>query len=100
VRPSSGLAGPVFVAFPPSAVTPHRDRPGSSARNVWQGKIAGMKSHGDQIRVDLTGELLLTADLTTGRRRTRPRPRRHRLGHRQGHPADPRLPHLSQAVVN
>jgi molybdate transport system ATP-binding protein len=59
------LAGPVFVAFPPSAVTLHRDRPDSSARNVWQGEIAGLESHGDQIRVDLTGELRLTADLTT-----------------------------------
>ncbi|WP_229379354.1 ABC transporter ATP-binding protein [Streptomyces sp. VRA16 Mangrove soil] len=60
------LTGPVFVAFPPSAVTLHRDRPtGSSARNVWRCAIRGLETHGDQIRADLTGELPLAADLTT-----------------------------------
>ncbi|GAA0927590.1 ABC transporter ATP-binding protein [Streptomyces thermoalcalitolerans] len=59
------LSGPVFVAFPPSAVTLHRDRPaGSSARNLWRCEVAGLEAHGDQIRVDLTGPLRLTADLT------------------------------------
>ncbi|WP_328950976.1 ABC transporter ATP-binding protein [Streptomyces sp. NBC_00184] len=63
---TEALSGPVFVAFPPSAVTLHRDRPaGSSARNLWQCEIAGLETHGDQIRADLTGELRLTADLTT-----------------------------------
>ncbi|MFC8224802.1 ABC transporter ATP-binding protein [Streptomyces sp. NPDC057287] len=60
------LTGPAFVAFPPSAVTLYRDRPtGSSARNLWHCEVAGLETHGDQIRADLTGELPLTADLTT-----------------------------------
>ncbi|MEU1851096.1 ABC transporter ATP-binding protein [Streptomyces sp. NPDC019990] len=60
------LDGPVFVAFPPSAVTLHRERPtGSSARNLWRCEVAGLETHGDQIRADLTGELSLAADLTT-----------------------------------
>ncbi|MDX2548571.1 ABC transporter ATP-binding protein [Streptomyces sp. WI04-05B] len=60
------LTGPVFVAFPPSAVTLFRERPtGSSARNVWRCEVAGLEIHGDQIRADLTGELPLAADLTT-----------------------------------
>ncbi|MFJ8864570.1 ABC transporter ATP-binding protein [Streptomyces sp. NPDC102473] len=60
------LAGPAFVAFPPSAVTLYRDRPtGSSARNLWRCEVAGLETHGDQIRADLTGELALAADLTT-----------------------------------
>ncbi|WP_030952847.1 ABC transporter ATP-binding protein [Streptomyces sp. NRRL S-481] len=60
------LDGPVFVAFPPSAVTLYRERPtGSSARNLWRCEVAGLETHGDQIRADLTGELPLTADLTT-----------------------------------
>jgi molybdate transport system ATP-binding protein len=59
-------SGPVFVAFPPAAVTLHRDRPtGSSARNLWQCRVTGLETHGDQIRADLTGELPLAADLTT-----------------------------------
>ncbi|MEU8566850.1 ABC transporter ATP-binding protein [Streptomyces pathocidini] len=59
------LSGPAFVAFPPSAVTLHRGRPtGSSARNVWRCEVAGLETHGDQIRADLTGELPVAADLS------------------------------------
>ncbi|MFD5480789.1 ABC transporter ATP-binding protein [Streptomyces hawaiiensis] len=59
------LSGPVFVAFPPGAVTLHRDRPtGSSARNLWRCEVAGLETHGDQIRAGLTGGLPLAADLT------------------------------------
>ncbi|MER6530282.1 ABC transporter ATP-binding protein [Streptomyces sp. NPDC001508] len=66
VTTTEDLSGPVFVAFPPSAVTLHRDRPtGSSARNLWRCEVAGLETHGDQIRADLTGELPLAADLTT-----------------------------------
>ncbi|MEV7506319.1 ABC transporter ATP-binding protein [Streptomyces sp. NPDC093018] len=60
------LSGPAFVAFPPSAVTLFRDRPtGASARNLWRCEVAGLETHGDLIRADLTGELPLAADLTT-----------------------------------
>jgi molybdate transport system ATP-binding protein len=66
ITTTENLAGPVFVAFPPSAVTLYRDRPtGSSARNMWRCEVAGLETHGDQIRADLTGELALAADLTT-----------------------------------
>ncbi|MGW6912469.1 ABC transporter ATP-binding protein [Kitasatospora sp. NPDC054939] len=58
------LTGPAFVAFPPSAVTLHRGRPESSARNVWELRVAGLELHGDQIRADLAGELPMAADLT------------------------------------
>ena len=66
ITTAESAAGPVFVAFPPSAVTVHRGRPDSSARNVWQAVVAGMELHGDQVRLDLVGELRLTADLTQG----------------------------------
>jgi molybdate transport system ATP-binding protein len=60
------LSGEVFVAFPPGAVTLYRERPsGSSARNLWRCEVAGLETHGDQIRADLSGELPLAADLTT-----------------------------------
>ncbi|MEV8092966.1 ABC transporter ATP-binding protein [Kitasatospora sp. NPDC085879] len=61
---SENLTGPAFVAFPPAAVTLHRGRPDSSARNAWPLTVAGLDLHGDQIRVDLTGVLPLAADLT------------------------------------
>ncbi|MFD4649059.1 ABC transporter ATP-binding protein [Streptomyces sp. NPDC058441] len=66
IATSEELSGPAFVAFPPSAVTLYRDRPtGASARNLWRCQVAGLETHGDQIRADLTGELALAADLTT-----------------------------------
>jgi molybdate transport system ATP-binding protein len=63
---ADSLSGPVFVAFPPSAVTVHRSRPDGSARNQWPVTVAGMELHGDQVRLDLVGELRITADLTQG----------------------------------
>ncbi|MGW2525049.1 ABC transporter ATP-binding protein [Streptomyces sp. NPDC001617] len=66
ITTTEDLSGPVFVAFPPSAVTLFRDPPtGSSARNHWRCEVAGLETHGDQIRADLNGELPLAADLTT-----------------------------------
>ncbi|MET7905202.1 ABC transporter ATP-binding protein [Streptomyces sp. NPDC005355] len=65
ITTTENLTGPVFVAFPPAAVTLHRDRPDSSARNLWRASVTGLESHGDQIRVALTGDLPLLADLTT-----------------------------------
>ncbi|MGV9562390.1 ABC transporter ATP-binding protein [Streptomyces sp. NPDC003480] len=66
ITTTEDLAGPVFVAFPPASVTLYRERPGgSSARNLWRCEVAGLETHGDQIRADLTGELPLAADLTT-----------------------------------
>ncbi len=65
VSTTENVSGPAFVAFPPGAVTLYRERPtGSSARNLWRCEVAGLESHGDQIRVELTGELPLAADLT------------------------------------
>ncbi|MFI8193708.1 ABC transporter ATP-binding protein [Streptomyces sp. NPDC085946] len=66
ITTTEDLSGPVFVAFPPGAVTLFRERPtGSSARNLWRCEVAGLEPHGDQVRADLTGELRLAADLTT-----------------------------------
>ncbi|MGV9246510.1 ABC transporter ATP-binding protein [Streptomyces sp. NPDC003710] len=66
VTTDEALYGPVFVAFPPGAVTLYRERPaGSSARNLWRCEVVGLETHGDRIRADLTGELPLAADLTT-----------------------------------
>ncbi|MGC5561405.1 ABC transporter ATP-binding protein [Streptomyces sp. FR-108] len=66
ITTTEALRGPVFVAFPPSSVTLYRDRPtGVSARNLWACEVAGLETHGDQIRADLTGALPLAADLTT-----------------------------------
>ncbi|MEV6161939.1 ABC transporter ATP-binding protein [Streptomyces sp. NPDC052052] len=60
------VTGPAFVAFPPSAVTLHRDRPAAAdAGNLWPCEVAGLETHGDRIRAELTGGLPLVADLAT-----------------------------------
>jgi molybdate transport system ATP-binding protein len=61
---AEAVAGPAFVAFPPSAVTLHRARPEGSARNVFALTVSGLDLHGDQVRAELTGPLELAADLT------------------------------------
>jgi molybdate transport system ATP-binding protein len=60
--PRQGL---VFLAFPPSAVALHRSRPDGSARNVWQGRVAGLEQHADTIRVQIDAGLPALADVTT-----------------------------------
>ncbi|MES4903128.1 MULTISPECIES: ABC transporter ATP-binding protein [unclassified Streptomyces] len=66
VATTEDLTGPAFVAFPPGAVTLHHHRPtGAGARNLWRCEVTGLETHGDRIRAALTGELPLTADLTT-----------------------------------
>ena len=60
------VIGDVFVAFPPSAVAVHRDRPSGSPRNVWEVTVVGVEAHGERVRVELTGEPSVAAEITTG----------------------------------
>jgi molybdate transport system ATP-binding protein len=56
--------GPVYMAFPPAAVTLSPTRPEGSARNVWPGVIADVEQHGDVVRVTVDGTVPLLADVT------------------------------------
>jgi molybdate transport system ATP-binding protein len=56
--------GEVYVAFPPSAVTLFAARPDSSARNLWQARVESVETHGDLVRVVLSGTLAAVADVT------------------------------------
>jgi molybdate transport system ATP-binding protein len=58
------LHGDAFVAFPPSAIALHRQRPDGSPRNTWQATIEGIQRHGDNLRVQLTGPIAAAADIT------------------------------------
>ena len=49
--------GPVFVAFPPSAVSLHRGQPHGSPRNTWPLRVTGIEQHADTVRVRLNGQL-------------------------------------------
>ncbi len=56
--------GDVFVAFPPSVVALYPDRPAGSPRNVWPVTVTGVERQGDRVRVELSGEPAVIADVT------------------------------------
>jgi len=58
-------AGRVLVAVRPSAITVHTEQPhGTSARNAWPGRVAGLAPLGDRVRVTVSGEPAATVDVT------------------------------------
>jgi molybdate transport system ATP-binding protein len=60
-----GQSGPVLVAVRPSSVTVSVEQPhGSSARNTWPGRIAGLTMLADRIRVSVDGKPPVLADVT------------------------------------
>jgi molybdate transport system ATP-binding protein len=61
---ADGLAGAVFVAFPPAAVAVYRSRPDGSPRNVWGATVTAVQRHGDNLRVHLDGPIAVAADVT------------------------------------
>ncbi|GAB3403151.1 ABC transporter ATP-binding protein [Flindersiella endophytica] len=58
------LYGDAFVAFPPAAVALHPNRPDGSPRNTWPATITGLQRHGDNLRVQLDGPIVVAADIT------------------------------------
>ena len=59
------VSGPVYLVLRPSAVALHRDRPDhSSPRNTWPGRIAGLETVGDRVRIAVAGEPDILADVT------------------------------------
>ncbi len=57
-------SGPVFLAFPPSAVALHRARPDGSPRNCWPVTVAGLEQQGNLVRLALAGHPAVLADVT------------------------------------
>lgn len=59
-------SGPVLVSYPPTSVTLHRREPEGSARNVWQGRIAGLEQQAHTMRVQIVadGHPAVLADVT------------------------------------
>ncbi len=58
-------AGAVHVALRPSAVALHRQPPTpGSPRNTWAGRVAGLESVGDRVRVSVAADPPVFADVT------------------------------------
>ncbi|GAA3846043.1 ABC transporter ATP-binding protein [Sphaerisporangium flaviroseum] len=60
---AENLSGPVFLAFPPSAVALCPIRPEGRPRNTWQGTVEGLERQGGHVRVRLDGPITAAADL-------------------------------------
>jgi molybdate transport system ATP-binding protein len=56
--------GPILALIRPHAVTVHRRPPEGSARNHWPAEITGFDLLGDRVRVRLTGDVPLIAEVT------------------------------------
>jgi molybdate transport system ATP-binding protein len=68
VVPGAGVGRALAVIHPHSVVL-QRDRPASSARNVWPGTVAGIEPLGERVRVRVDGPVPLVAEITPAARR-------------------------------
>ena len=60
------VAGDVYVAIQPHAVSLHRAQPEGSPRNVWRGRIRGVDLLGDRVRIHVDGVVPVVAEVTAG----------------------------------
>jgi molybdate transport system ATP-binding protein len=58
------VRGPAFAVVHPRAVTLHRARPSTSARNVWSGEVDSLDLEGDRVRVRVCGPIPIVAEVT------------------------------------
>ena len=58
------VRGDAFAVVHPRAVSLHRDRPSTSARNIWRGAADSLDLEGDRVRVRVSGPLPIVAEVT------------------------------------
>lgn len=58
--------GATLLAIRPSAISLHGAHPEGSARNVWRGRVEGVESIGDRVRVTVSGAPTVMVDVTPG----------------------------------
>ncbi len=58
--------GPTLLLIRPNSISLHLHEPDSSARNQWRCTVSGFDLLGDHVRVRLTGEVDLVAEITPG----------------------------------
>jgi molybdate transport system ATP-binding protein len=56
--------GDVFVVIHPRSVAIHRTRPEGTPRNVWQGTVDAVELLGDRMRIVISGEVPIVAEVT------------------------------------
>jgi len=58
------VRGDAYAVVHPRAVSLHRVRPATSARNVWRGEADSLDLEGDRVRVRVSGPLPIVAEVT------------------------------------
>ena len=66
VRTADEVDGPTLLLIRPPSISLHRQRPDTSARNQWPVEITGFDLLGEHVRVRLSGDLDLIAEVTPG----------------------------------
>jgi molybdate transport system ATP-binding protein len=63
-----GGDGPVHIGIAPHAITLHRQRPDTSARNVWSTTVVAVAADADRVRVELAAPFAFVAEVTPAAR--------------------------------
>jgi molybdate transport system ATP-binding protein len=58
------VSGPAFAVIQPHSVALYSTPPDGSPRNVWPATVADIDRQGDRVRVRLTGDIPLVAEIT------------------------------------
>jgi molybdate transport system ATP-binding protein len=66
IVPVDPVDGPAFAVIQPHAVAIYLSPPEGSPRNVWAVTVADIDRQADRVRVRLTGEIPLVAEITPG----------------------------------
>jgi molybdate transport system ATP-binding protein len=64
IVPADPVHGDAFAVIQPHAVALYPTPPGGSPRNVWEVTVADVDRQADRVRVRLTGQVPLTAEIT------------------------------------
>ena len=66
IVPADPVDGDAFAVIQPHSVALYRNPPEGSPRNVWSATVADLDRQADRVRVRLTGEVPLVAEITPG----------------------------------
>ena len=64
IIPADHVDGPTFVVIKPHSVALYTSAPEGSPRNVWPATIADIDRHAERVRVSLSGDVPLVAEIT------------------------------------
>ena len=65
VVPADPVDGPIFAAIQPHSIALYPSPPAGSPRNVWPATVVDVDRRADRVRVRLTGDVPLVAEITT-----------------------------------